>query len=500
MRKYHLLLGLAFFLLLISPVKSATLNFTESALVELPVDTATNYFTWQTKPYFDVSEQQWYYLYELGTSGGASTPYMCIFDSNLTTLVDGCDAQSGTAIYQKGIDFVNENSTHFWEIMNDDGNIEQHFVSKTDLTQTAIQSYSVTANTQTDISATSYKNNTFVFKHNTANQVNFSYSNGTSTQLFVNALHTRPMDLNWVYVPETDEYYLFYVNDTRIFLSIYDASIDDNVYDGWQPNFRGFFNIIPSGDYVYNEENRFGSQFSSNNAKAQGNLYAKYINGFVYWIARIRTAGQGYGNNTLYFEAIDPVGTRDHSWLHLVKGSGEYINLTAYDNQLQESKDNGNYNSSQSISFDFRPDINQWYIFYHRYNRTNAVSSTTSGWGYELMVLKSASECRCSDWVNASSCGKYVSGKQKQIRNCNPDMCDDETQYIDCVEPIPTIKYKLITKCEMCNPATKLDPPQQLYAGEHGSANCQVYVDIPENVTNVTSTAYWSDYWQLCHL
>jgi len=497
MRKYHLLLGLAFFLLLISPVKSATLNFTEYTLTEIPVSVTPNFFTYGQEIYWDTARQEWYYMYHLGTSGGGGVSYICRFDDDFSTVMDGCDAvDSGTTRYSHFIDY---NSTHLKSISISGGaNHLLKYISKIDLAQTTFQT---NADAGFDLRLTNddYKNNTYVFGDGvTTSEVYFSFSNGTSAELFIHSIHSRPTDLNWIYVPETDQYYLFYANYSSSLGSgcaeahtiIYDASSDYSGLSGWQPNPIRTFQI--STGCLPTNEPTGAEEYLGNANYPQGFLYAKYINGFIYWMARQRESGDS--NHTLYFEAIDPVGTKNHGHLYLVKGSGEKIDLTTYDTHLYNPSNVTYPNSSQGISFEYDKNNDQWWIFYHRYNYSDKVSSTSEDYGYELMALTTASECRCSDWVNASSCGKYISGKQKQIRNCNPDMCDIEVNYTDCVEPVPTIKYKLITKCEMCNPATKLDPPQQLYAGEHGSANCQVYVDIPENVTNVTSTAYWSVY------
>lgn len=505
MKKVAIFSSLFFFFLMVGIVRGATLNFTTYNLTEIPIDTSTAHWIYDTKAIWDTNEQEWHLIY----NGIIRIPYMCRFDDDFSTLMDGCDSMIPEAnSINRGIDMYDYNRTHLMLISDDgqtggDEEVYIHYIKKLDLSKTQFsKSADIDEGDKRDLKFSSNDNNSFVFFDHVGEH-QFCFNNGTCAEIFVNSIHALPTDLQWVYVPDTDEYYMFYVqNETdgmtaKAYLNIYDASKDDEGLAGYQPDFKGWFQVS-IGDIIPNEPTPACQQCWMGTAKApQGSIFAKYINGFVYWSGRTRIASQGNSNQTYYFEAIDPVGTKEHSWLHLIKGSAEYINLTAYDSHLCEVQnwtEGACTNSSQGLSFEYVEEDDQWWFFYHRYNYSDTVSSSSDGYGYELMALTTASECRCSDWYNVSSCGDYISGKQKQMRSCNPNYCDDESQYIDCTEITPTIKYRLITKCVLCNPATKLPTtePQQLYASKHGSADCQVYIDIPENVTNITSTAFWT--------
>jgi hypothetical protein len=493
MKRINFLLGLTiFFLLFLTPSKANILNLTGSTSSTITSNQGINYWVWHIDSYWDVSRQEWYYLYGLATSGGVETPYLCRYNSDFTTIMDGCDSQlaSGTGTYQRGTDFYSYNSTHLFELTDREDSPYYHpmyYVSKTDLSRIQYSASTGFEVGDMDIRlGQGYKNDSYVYTQGTVGTTYFCFSNGTCNQLFINAIHNRPTDLNFIYIPDTDEYYLFYANKSssgcgNAYLNIYDASTDDDGLTGWQPDFKGWFQIS-TGCLIANEPTG-ATHYTGTFPKSQGFLYAKYINGFVYWIARQRESVDN--NNTLYFEAIDPVGTKNHHWLNIIKNGGEKVNLTAYDSNLCEPTTVSCNTTIQAPSFEYQTDKAQWWIFYHTYNYTNLPSSSSLNQGYQLKVLKTSSQCLCGEWYNASGCGDYIPNQKKQLRSCNPDVCDIEERYIDCVQQPISVATKKESSCEICSTGAK--KPQNT-----PQAKCSVSVNIPENAINIISNATWS--------
>ena len=493
MNRFVLVLGILFFLIFFVPVESSIADFTGSIAQQIPVNAGSSFYVRKIDSIWDENQQAWYYYYELMNAGGTQTGYICKFDYNFTVLLDGCDNVYTTTI-DGGGKLIDWNTTHIVVYFPDGTNIRRSFFTKNDLTKTTS---TVVTSTESESSVTS--DGTFVYQNTTSPTaefgITFCSATGDCADLFINANHfidankKYPRNLNWIYVPDTEEYYLFYtvsngtdatgINYDKAYHSIYDANQDDTI-SGNQPKYLGYFQISTE-DVMTNFMNSY--YFSGTYwARIEGSLYAKYINGWIYWTYRSKEDN----NQTLYFESIEPISTKSNQWLHLIKSSGQHINLTNYDNRLCQNLDNVCNTTAQSYSFDYIPSKNEWWVFYHQYNMTpTPTTSSTSGKGLNLMALKSYAICLCSDWINVSSCGYYISNQQKQIRVCNPDNCQVEDQYVDCTEPSPTLNQKKESSCDVCSTGKK--KPQDI-----PESKCSISITIPDNATNIISNATWS--------
>lgn len=507
---YIFLCGI-FFLLFAIPVKSTIMDFSGSTVQQVNVDKSYNYWVHSTNAIWDNNYNAFYYYYSYTTDTnglGITYSYICKFDNTFLTLLDGCDALGNSDITYPTKSITDYNSTHLLYIWKDasgsPSSLKKTYISKQDLSQSTSTLYNLATGSQNipyDISIAS--DGTYVYTNVSTMYygIYFSYSNGTKAPLFINGLHFNPTlkqyprNFNWIYIPEIEEYYLFYsvsnYSDSnprydKAFLSIYDATHDDSIV-GSQPKFLGWFQISTE-DVITNNINSYYQSSSQYPLMDEGSLYAKYINGWIYWTYRSKQSN----NNTLYFEVIDPMGTKNNNWLHLIKGGGQFINLTIYDNNLCENIGTGCNASAQSLAFEYVSSTNKWWLFYHEYDITKQVTSSSIPLaGYKLMALTSYASCLCSDWVNESSCGSYISGVQKQIRVCNPLNCNATEQYVDCTEEAPTVSYKHITPlCSVCSPKSQIQQASSqgyLIPSVDGSVSCSMSYNIPINATNITT-------------
>jgi len=479
MRKYHLLLGLAFFLLLISPVESALFNLTSypDELYEDNVWGTSNGWVRNFEAVFDESNKRWY----LAVSRCENAIYISKWNENLTTKEDGWDRIVSD---DRPVEMQNYNSSHLIiAYVNTTPSYSIVFVKKDDLSTSVYAGSSASAQGSFGMAEdyTIAHVNTYI----ATQTLNFTLVNGSSYDATCSICDQGNVtDIHLI--KEGDEYWLFAragvvgsgINTTssKAYVSRYAWDSADNRYE--ETGGEDYWQI--STGYVLDVHS--GTTGTGKNRLRPGSMDVKKRGEYIY--VATREAEHNQNNNTLWLRIID-IDAFKHGQILAV--GEESHDLGDYDSSLNES-----YHFS-GIGIGYNSDDGMWNIFYAMFNASAEPSGTVFD-GFHNYALKSYSGCACSDWINVSGCGDRISGYQKQMRSCNPDLCNNEIQYIDCEEKAPTIKYKLITKCEPCNPATKLEPPQQLYASKHTSANCQVYVDIPENVTNVTSTAYWSVY------
>lgn len=286
--------------------------------------------------------------------------------------------------------------------------------------------------------------------------------------------YNRPSSINAIYIPEIQETYLFFINgsgnygELNPYAVAYLYRLDNN------------YNVI-----TYYSISTGSIAFKSNYASSWGyeptsSLYAYYQDGIVYFALRQYRTSTNDNNNTWYVNAIDPIKTNEQNELIYSGGSGQYIDLSLYDSWLG-NKTYFTDNQSSSLSFYYDNNIGkeQWYILYQR-----QVATSTYG-GKEIIFLQTYKSCICSEWINVSYCGMYMPNTQYQMRTCTPYQCDNIGQYVDCVEPPPSINQKKGSQCVVCTTGEKKpqDTPQ---------AKCSVSIEVPTNATNIKSNATWS--------
>jgi hypothetical protein len=274
--------------------------------------------------------------------------------------------------------------------------------------------------------------------------------------------YSQPRLLSTVYVPETQEKYLFFSNGTSVYLYIFNNL---NLFQTYYT-----INTHPIVKY---------SNFVSSNWELTSSIYAYYYNGMVYFAIRQNTPN----NNTWYVNAINPTETKNSGSLILL-GSGQDLDLSIVDPWVgNDTYFPDNQTTALSFYYDNYPSREKWYVVYER-----RIASTTYG-GLDMMLLTTDNNCLCSDWVNASQCGYDGNGFVTpnvlwQTRSCNPTQCDSGGQFADCTQTAPTITYRNITQCSSCDVNRAYKNPS-----ESASDICLASITIPNGCTNTVVTA-----------
>jgi hypothetical protein len=239
--KYLFLIGL--FSLLILPIgKSTIVDLTGSAAIQVPIDTPTTNWVRISQFIWDEDISAWFGIYSDSTTSGDT--YICKFDYTFNTLLQNCQNVYTEAI-PTGSSLINYNTTHMLVIFTSGGLIKNSWFTKADLTK---KTESKTANGIVGLTAA--VDGTIVQQNISSTycmQICYNYIGSGCSNLFIPANHCNsaykqwPRNLQWLYIPNTEQYYLFYTvsNSTsdaydKAYLVIYDANQDDAIY-GNQP-------------------------------------------------------------------------------------------------------------------------------------------------------------------------------------------------------------------------------------------------------------------------
>jgi hypothetical protein len=267
--------------------------------------------------------------------------------------------------------------------------------------------------------------------------------------------------IRFVYVPITNEYWLFYPDQNSILqMSRYDTS----------------FNYINT--YVVTGSGELPSDYYFSGLKIYPDYDVIYNTKYGY---NVYVAAHLFGNNTIRITAFDVISTKQAN--DLVTVIFQDINLTQNDPLV-----NATVNIT-ALSLDYNAASDHFNIFY-------AYNSTLTGGS--VRVLEESSACQYSTWQNTSEC---VGSNRKQIRttnnlvNCNaiiqfidaPDFCLTG-QYGNQTQIVYTPVTKCGTPCEDSLRDPKVDP----------TSKCIASVEIPSNCTgNITVKATLSPYTEL---
>lgn len=271
-------------------------------------------------------------------------------------------------------------------------------------------------------------------------------------------------NINYLFIPEINEKYLFFSNETTAYL--YRLNSGDSVITYYDISTG---HVVNKDDYI-----------TPNALYQTKSIYAYYYNNLVYFAIRQYRSSTNDNNNTWYINVINPTETRNSGSLKLL-GSGQYLDLSLYDTNVGNSTHNTtNQTTALSFYYDDYPGHEQWYILYQR-----QYAFSNYG-GKEIMFLPTFKSCLCSDWINASQCGYDGNGFRTpnvlwQSRSCTPSQCDSLGQFIDCEEAAPIIHNYTVSDCGYCSSTVDMS--------KSTTVNCVANVTIPVTCSNITTTA-----------
>jgi hypothetical protein len=393
-----------------------------------------------------------------------------------TVVASFSSAQNTIAPVPLTFDVMDYDADKFYIVTrNSGGYLNRSWVYKSNLTMVADTEVTPKIVSMLELSIDSYDFGV-VYSNNSLNDNNpreireLFYTTGYVNSSMM-TYYSQPRLLSTVYVPETQEKYLFFSNGTSVYLYIFNNL---NLFQTYYT-----INTHPIVKY---------SNFVSSNWELTSSIYAYYYNGMVYFAIRQNTPN----NNTWYVNVINPTETKNSGSLILL-GSGQNLDLSLVDSWVgNNTYFTDNQTTALSFYYDDYPSREKWYVVYER-----RIASTTYG-GLDMMLLTTDNNCLCSDWINASQCGYDGNGFVTpnvlwQTRSCNPTQCDSGGQFADCTQTSPTVNYKHMTPpCSVCRPqSTNAQAYSQGYLipAIDGSALCSMSFLIPSNALNITSRA-----------
>lgn len=486
--KWSMVISLLFFFFLIMPsVKASLLNITSPLTIYEDNDwvSVPNPYVYSHDIVFDPSINKWF----IGTLHTNEYSY-AIFDSNMTTNILGWKTYPDSYPLG-GSKLLDYNTTHlvlhtYQMPLTNKMTLNKTYISKEDLSTTEDRSMPYYNKIISD-SSLMYKNigvaeDDVILTVNatTGTYMKLQFIEPDSNTIF-NASYCplcslgNITDLNlfkvneeyWVIVRAYRFSSLNWTTCQKIYLARFVK--DGNHYD----TVSGTSYTQLSTGCVLDPLASYPASLGTNSFS--GSLATKRIGNYIYFASREAEPPTEI-NNTMYFRVLS---INDFLATGQPALAEERYNLEDYDTNLNISM------ITVGLGIGYNPIMQNWVLLYQKFKNNGILSSGATR--YHAYALKSYESCLCNAWTNISSCGKEIPTKQKQVRTCLPENCDTTVRYIDCTEIPPQIYYKNETYYSTCQ-VSPVDPRLTYKIG------CALSVAIPENCTNINSTAFLYTY------